>query len=179
MDHARLRVVLLAVFAAVLLCLTQSFGLADDDDKHIATIAIIDFGYVDTSGEVRDQQGEHAARLMNFMNALKGGLAKRNKIRIIAPACMPEPCSTAHSSEGNLLNAARAAGADLLLVGGIHKMSTLVQWAEVKAIDVKSGQIVFDRLFTFRGDTDLAWRHAEEYMEATISDEVAKSTLSR
>ena len=62
------------------------------------------------------------------------------------------------------MKAAHAAGADFLLVGGIHKMSTLVQWAKAEAIDLSSGQIVLDKLFTFRGDTDQAWRHAEEYM---------------
>ena len=61
----------------------------------------------------------------------------------------------------------------------IHKMSTLVQWAKVEAIDAKSGQIMLDRLFTFRGDTDLAWRHAEEYMGKSISDEVIRLISSR
>ena len=42
------------------------------------------------------------------------------------------------------------------MVGGIHKMSTLVQWAKAEVIDLRSGQIVLDRLFTFRGDTDQA-----------------------
>ena len=63
-----------------------------------------------------------------------------------------------------LLKTAHAAGADFLLVGGIHKMSTLVQWAKAEVIDLRSGQIVLDKLFTFRGDTDQAWRRAEEFI---------------
>ena len=54
-----------------------------------------------------------------------------------------------------------------------------MQWAKVEAIDAKSRQIVFDRLFTFRGDTDLAWRHAEEHMEKSVSDELIRLTSSR
>ena len=46
----------------------------------------------------------------------------------------------------------------------IYKMSTLVQWAKAEVIDVRSGQIVLDKLFTFRGDTDQAWRRAEEFI---------------
>jgi hypothetical protein len=44
-----------------------------------------------------------------------------------------------------------------------------VQWAQVKAIDVKTGRLALDKLFTFRGDTDEAWRRAEAF----ISDELA------
>jgi hypothetical protein len=33
--------------------------------------------------------------------------------------------------------------------GGVHKMSTLVQWAEVKAIDTKTGRTVLDKLSPF------------------------------
>ena len=31
-------------------------------------------------------------------------------------------------------------------------------------IDLRSGQIVLDKLFTFLGDTDQAWRRAEEFI---------------
>ena len=179
MGHFLLRVLVLTVLLVALLRLTLSFSLAADDEKHVTAISVIDFSYVDTSGEVRDQRSEYGARLVDFMSTLKGDLAKRDKFRIIAPVCLPEPCSLAHSSESDLLSSARAAGADFLLIGAIYKMSTLVQWAKVEAIDAKSRQIVFDRLFTFRGDTDLAWRHAEEYMEKSVSDEVIRLTSSR
>ena len=65
--------------------------------------------------------------------------------------------------------AAREAGADLLLIGGVHKLSTLVQNAGIDAIDAKTGKAIFHRLFTFRGDTDDAWRRAEMF----IFDEIA------
>jgi hypothetical protein len=63
-----------------------------------------------------------------------------------------------------LVTAARAAGADIVLVGGIQKMSTLVQWAKIQAIDVRSERIVLEKLFTFRGDSDEAWRRAEAFI---------------
>jgi len=122
----------------------------------------VDFNYDDTSGEVRDQRAEHEVRLAVFMNALEDDLAASGKFRVIVPACRPDPCSRSSGSE--LLKAAHAAGADFLLVGGIHKMSTLVQWAKAEVIDLRSGQIVLDKLFTFRGDTDQAWRRAEEFI---------------
>ena len=67
------------------------------------------------------------------MSALKDDLAAGGKFRVIVPACRPDPCSRSTGSE--LLKTAHAAGADFLLVGGIHKMSTLVQWAKAEVID--------------------------------------------
>jgi len=89
-----------------------------------AAIAVVDFGYVDTSGEERDQRKEHETRLGNFMRALRDDLAKGGSFGLVTPACVPKPCSLAGSTVTELLAAAREAGADILLIGGVHKMST-------------------------------------------------------
>jgi hypothetical protein len=52
-------------------------------------------------------------------------------------------------------------------------MSTLVQWAKVEAVDTKTGQALFDKLFTFRGDTDEAWRRAEAFILEEITTPAA------
>jgi Protein of unknown function (DUF2380) len=153
-----------------------AFGFAADTEITGAAIAIVDFNYVDTSGEVRDQRTEHEMRLSVFMSALKNDLAARGKFRVIVPACGPDSCSRSNGNE--LLKAARAAGADFLMLGGIHKMSTLVQWAKVEVIDLRSGQIAFDKLFTFRGDTDQAWRRAEEFISNQLNTLVPSNEVS-
>lgn len=161
------RIAALTLCAAAIGSLTAAFGFAADTKITGAAIAIVDFNYVDTSGEVRDQRAEHEVRMSVFMNALKDDLAARGKLHVVVPACGPGSCS--RSSGNELLKAAQAAGADFLLVGGIHKVSTLVQWAKVEVIDLRSGQIVLDKLFTFRGDTDQAWRHAEEFISRELT----------
>ena len=70
-----------------------------------------------------------------------------------------------------LQKAARAAGAKLVLLGGVHKMSTLVQWAKIQIADEEQGQV---RLLTFRGDTDEAWQKAESY----VARDVLESALT-
>jgi hypothetical protein len=154
------------MFSALLPLLTPAIGSAADAVERGTTIAVIDFNYIDTSGEERDQRSEHEARLKDFMSALRRDL--RDKLRSVAPVCRPEPCSLTPSTQGELLGAAREAGADILLLGGIHKVSTLVQQVRIEAIDTKTGQVVLDRFFTFRGDTDEAWRRAEAF----ISDQL-------
>ena len=47
-----------------------------------------------------------------------------------------------HPRSTALLAAAREAGADILLIGGVHKMSTLVQWAKIQAIDTGTQRVM-------------------------------------
>ncbi len=131
---------------AACLWLTPSCGKAQDGGKKPqgAAIAVIDFGYVDTSGEERDQRKEHETRLGNFMRALRDDLAKGGSFGLVTPACGPKPCSL----------------------------------AEVEAIDARTGRVMFDKLFTFRGDTDEAWRRAEIFIANEIA-EVSSQPVSR
>ncbi|HET6374439.1 MAG TPA: DUF2380 domain-containing protein, partial [Methylocella sp.] len=73
-------------------------------------------------------------------------------------------CSFKQTPPDAILEAARRAGARLLVFGGIHKMSTLIQWAKLQAVDLQTDKPVLDRLLTFRGDTDEAWRRAGDFM---------------
>jgi hypothetical protein len=127
-------------------------------------VAVLEFEYLDTSGEVQDQQKEHAARLQRFAEGLRKDLVDSGKYRIVQPACDPAPCTAAGSDPMALVDSARQAGAKLVIFGGVHKMSTLVQWAKLQALDLQSDKIVFDKLITFRGDNDESWRQAESFV---------------
>jgi hypothetical protein len=129
-----------------------------------ATIAIVDFDYVDTSGEARDQSSYHSARLKEFALALGADLERSKRFRVVPLTCMPAPCSLTASEPADLVAAARRSGARLLLFGGIHKQSTLVQWAKVQVVDVDTERLVFDRLLSFRGDNEEAWRRTEAFI---------------
>lgn len=131
-------------------------------------VAIIDFTYSDSSGEPRDQTAEHQARLKAFMAALASDLSSGGRLRVVTPRCDPTPCVLAAGAVPELAEAAKQAGADLLVVGGIHKMSTLVQMAKVEVVSVKAGRVVFQKLYTFRGDNDEAWRRAESFIAGQI-----------
>ena len=131
-------------------------------------IAVLDLDYLDTSGEARDQTQEHAARIRRFSDALRSDLARSGKFRIVTPQCGAAPCAAA-SEPSELLARAREAGAKLVLIGGVHKQSTLIQWAKVQAVDVDAGRPVLDKLLTFRGDTDEAWERAEAFVAREVT----------
>ena len=147
---------------------------AEDQKTQPVSIVVADFDYLDTSGEARDQRAEHEARLQTFMRAIRDDLAGSGQYRIVALVCSQTPCPAGGSAQ--LMKDARSSGATLLLYGGIHKESTLIQWMKVEAVELDTGRHLFDRLMTFRGDTDEAWAHSERFLIKQLTQTALKDT---
>jgi hypothetical protein len=150
-------------FAAAGLALMGILDHASAADTPPIAIAIVDFDYVDTSGEVGDQTKTHDRLLQTFKQTLAHDLTVTGQYRIVALSCGADPC-TSRTDPLALQKAARAAGVKLVVIGGFHKMSTLVQWAKVQIFDADAGHVLFDRLVTFRNDSDDAWTRAEIFL---------------
>jgi hypothetical protein len=137
-------------------------------------VAVAEIQYIDTSGEVIDQSADHFRRLREFEAALRRDLVASGKIRNATLDCPPSACSVGDIEVDGLLEKAQAAGAGYLLISSFHKVSTLVQWAKFDIIDVKTRNVAFNRLVTFRGDNDKAWSHAETFIVREILDHEEK-----
>lgn len=138
------------------------------EDTPPIPLAIAAFDYVDTSGEVGDATRAHAHLVEIFTQALAQDLAATGKYKIVPLLCGKDPC-TSKMDPVDLQKAAQTAGVKRVLLGGFHKMSTLVQWAKMQIIDVDAGQVSFDRLVTFRNDSEEAWKRAETFLFREIT----------
>ncbi len=127
-------------------------------------VAILDFTYADTSGESRDMTADHARWLETLAAGLRTSFARDGGYRIVTPVCRPQPCMVGSTPLDELERAAREAGAKLLVMGAVHKESTLVQWAKVLGVNVDDNRVIFDKLFSFRGDSEEAWARAEAFI---------------
>ncbi len=127
----------------------------------VSTLAISDFSFADTSGEPIDQSAVHAQRLSVFMQTLRQDVASSGHVRLVPILCGSEACK---AKSDDIVSAAAAGGADFLLIGGVHKMSSLVQWIEVALIALPARTTLLDRTYTFRGDSALAWQNAEKFV---------------
>ena len=58
----------------------------------------------------------------------------------------------------------RKAGADIVVTGVIHKISTLVLNVRIMMRDVGSGETVASGIVDIRGDNERSWRHGIEWM---------------
>lgn len=112
-----------------------------------AGVSIEDFQYLDTSGEPVDQTAAHEKRLAAFMAALRRDVGADRRYQ---------------------LTPAGQADAKFKVVGGVQKTSTLVQWARVAVIDTGARKVLFEKLYTFRGDNDEAWDRAEAFLAREV-----------
>ncbi|HZD91020.1 MAG TPA: DUF2380 domain-containing protein [Pseudolabrys sp.] len=173
----RLTAVAACAFSAIVL--SASFAAhraaATTEATGAVAVAVADFDYRDTSGEVKNQVAQHAERMRIFSRMLRERLSADRHYDVKPIDCAKSHCSVGSMTPDKLIAAARHAGARLLIYGGIHKMSTLIQWGNVEVVDLRKKKLLLDRTFTFRGDTDKAFRKAAEFIAQTLQDVTPKS----
>lgn len=162
----------LNTIAAACLALSLLAGAAMAAEP--VAVAVADFDYTDTSGEVADQAEAHRARVAAFGQLLRDNLAAGGGYRAVRLDCPDPPCTATSMPPGDFLAQARRTGARLVVYGGIRKMSTLVQWGEVQLVDLEKDQLLLRRTVTFRGDTDEAYRRAAGFVGETLKDVLPK-----
>ena len=159
-----------------MLCAVAAWAVAPAGSPAAAPIAVAvaDFDYGDTSGEVVDQSAEHRARVASFATLLRDNLAAQGDYRVVTIECRDHPCTATSMSQDLFVAAARKAGARLVVYGGIRKMSTLVQWGEIQLLDLEAEKLLMRRTVTFRGDNDAAYRHAANFVSETLKETMPK-----
>ena len=170
-SRRRMTTVAVAAIGAAVLLVSQP-----DDGRSAAplTVAVADFDYVDTSGEVRDQSAEHSARVAAFANLLRENLGSGGNYSVKAMECPDHPCTAGRMAADDFAAAARQSGARLVVYGGIRKMSTLVQWGDVELLDLENEKLLLQRTVSFRGDNDEAFRRAAAFVGDTLREAMPK-----
>jgi hypothetical protein len=170
-QASRLRIGAAIAFA---ICAAATFGLDRSSAATPLSVAVADFDYVDTSGEAVDQSAEHRARVASFAALLRDNIAAQGDYRVMPIDCPDHPCTATSMTPDAFIAAARRAGARLVVYGGIRKMSTLVQWGEVQLLDLEKEKLLMRRTVTFRGDNDMAYRRAADFVGDTLKDAMPK-----
>jgi hypothetical protein len=162
----------LRTVAAAVLALSLSAGASMAAES--ATVAVADFDYSDTSGEIADQVEAHRGRVATFGQLLRDSLVADGNYRVVRLDCPGHACTAASMPPDDFVAEARRTGARLLVYGGIRKMSTLVQWGEVQLLDLDRNELLLRRTVTFRGDTDEAFRRAAVFVGETLKEVMPK-----
>ncbi|MGQ4879300.1 DUF2380 domain-containing protein [Billgrantia sp. LNSP4103-1] len=148
------------------LLLTSAMAMASKvvADTAKLTLALAQFDFQDTSGEVQDQSAEHEARLKSLNETLHGGLAGNQEITLVGLTCGAERCTHRTPGLAALTRQAKNAGAQYLLVGEIHKVSTLIGRVRLAMLDLNdSNTFACEQHLSYRGDTDEAWQRMAQY----------------
>ena len=178
MRHASLLRAIATATAGLFTSLFLGSSLISDASAatagHALTVSVDDFRYIDTSNEPTDQTAVHQERLRAFMTALRDDVTADRRFELMPSSCASN-CPTEGPALGDRLRAASQAGTQILIIGVVHKLSTLVQNARIVAIDTTSQRIVFQKFFTFRGDNDEAWQRAERFLSEEVRDRLLES----
>jgi hypothetical protein len=79
-----------------------------------------------------------------------------------------------HNCVECVLEIGRELGADRVLVSRVFRVSALILTLTYEMIDVSTGQITGRKSFDFRGDNDVSWTRAIDYMVRDMKSEEAK-----
>ncbi|SDJ35778.1 MULTISPECIES: DUF2380 domain-containing protein [Bradyrhizobium] len=168
----------LRIGATIAFAICAATGFSSGFESSLAApplaVAVADFDYVDTSGEAVDQSAEHRTRVASFAALLRDNIGARGDYRVMPIDCPDHPCTATSMTPDAFVAAARRAGARLVVYGGIRKMSTLVQWGEVQLLDLENEKLLLRRTVTFRGDNDMAYRRAADFVGDTLKDAMPK-----
>jgi len=154
-----------SAYCGLFLMLAGGAGLSPGfvDAAEPVTLAITDFDFRDTSGEVRDQSAEHARRLDALGITLRESLSAGRAMTVVPLACQAGRCTARTAGLEAVSIEAKEAGAKYLLIGEVQKLSTLVGGVKFAVLDLASNKPICDRFLSYRGDTDEAWRRAAEF----------------
>ncbi|HLW28089.1 MAG TPA: DUF2380 domain-containing protein [Kiloniellales bacterium] len=133
-------------------------------------VALLEFGFLDTSHEPEDQTAEHEARLQLVYQELQQGLKESNDFVFVPldPDCAPEDSDC-------IIEAASDAGADLVLAGAIHKGSSMLIEMWAGGFETGAGERVFFRQLSLRGDNDEAWLRGARTIVQELQTELSNS----
>ena len=138
------------------------------------TVVVADFDYADSSGEPTDQRAAHDARLRALRADIIATLNTGGQLAAAPLSCATPPCSADHLDQHDMTDAAEAQHAQFIVFGGVHKISTLIQWGQIEVMNVSSGQALLSRTVTFRGDSADAWHHAADYIGQMVATAILK-----
>lgn len=159
-----------AWIAAAALAATLPAGYSSAEGREAIPATVAAFDNYDSAGEAAESTSAHAARVEGFAGLIHDGLAATGRYRLVPLECPQPPCSAGSMAPADLVAAARASGARVLVYGGIHKMSTLIQMGKVQALDLEGDRLLLDQAFSFRGDTDEAFRRAAQFIVRYLED---------
>src|SRR5260370_40676484 len=97
---------MLGATVTVALAAVSSADVSSAEIQFPAQIAVIDFDYLDSSGEPRDQTAEHRARMAAFMSKLRADLAAGGMFAPVTSAFADPPGTAGNAPPAPPLQAA-------------------------------------------------------------------------
>lgn len=151
---------------AVLALFTAAPGAA-------TTIAVFPVTFLDTSNEPGDQTADHDRRARSMAVEVAAELGRQTGVTTATPTdeALHAKCPT--NDPDCQLGLAKAAGATVIVVTTVHKVSSLIMNIAVRLVDPETNRSTWARDLSFRADSDDSWRRAGRFLGGEIRDALA------
>lgn len=130
-----------------------------------ARLLLFEMEMLDTSGE--GAHPDHAGRLKRMTGVLRDGLAASGRYTVTLAgesAVAAELPASVRSCNGCEIDLGRKAGAEIVVAGVIHKVSTLILTVEIVMRGTGDGKPIALGVADIRGDNERSWRHGVEWL---------------
>ncbi|MBK3773016.1 DUF2380 domain-containing protein [Azospirillum brasilense] len=151
-------------FAATALLFLLLSGAAPAAAQAPAKVLVFDLELVDTSREPPDP--DHAGRLERVTALLRDGL-KDGGYEVTGvrdSAVATEVPASLYRCNGCELDLGRRAGADIVVTGFIHKISTLILNMQIIMRRTGDGEVIAVANADIRGDNERSWRRGVDWL---------------
>lgn len=157
-------------------CAFGSIAAAPDTQRPAIELVVLD---IEITGDLGGPglAAEHEARLQAASAKLRESLSQTGIYRLVdtAPAQhlideLKARHRYLHDCNGCDLDIGRQLGADRVLVTWVNRVSALILTLSYEIHDVKTGQVVARKSFSFRGDNDTAWSRAIDFMVRDLKE---------
>lgn len=165
---------MMARIMALLFLLSPTLFFGPAAAQAPAKLLVFDFELVDTSQE--GLHPDHPGRLERLTALLRDGLGRDGRYAVTgihdSPVAADAPASL-QSCNGCELDLGRRAGADIVVTGFIHKISSLILNIRItmrrvgtgaKGGGEKGGDIVAAEIVDIRGDNERSWQRGVEWL---------------
>ncbi|OYD82135.1 hypothetical protein CHT98_22430 (plasmid) [Azospirillum brasilense] len=128
-------------------------------------VLVFDLELLDTSREVPDP--DHPGRLERVTALLRDGLKDGEGYEVTGirdSTVAAEVPAALHLCNGCELDLGRRAGADIVVTGFIHKISTLILNMQIIMRRTGDGEVVAVGNADIRGDNERSWRRGVEWL---------------
>jgi Protein of unknown function (DUF2380) len=160
----------LSLGLALVICAGSALAATPDGGTHRPRLVVLD---VELTGDLGGPEfvAQHDARLKMASARLRENVSRTGLYSVVDPAPAQDLIDQLesqyrylHDCNGCDLDIGRQLEADQVLVAWVNRVSGLILSLTYEIRDVATGQITARKTFGFRGDNDVAWTRAIDYL---------------
>ena len=134
-------------------------------------VAVADFDYIDPTGGVMEQERVATERLRTLVQQVRDGLDQSDRYRVVLLECAARAVLGRPHRPRRADRQGQAAGARLLVFGGIQKMNAAIQDGNAEVVDLEADRLCSTATSPSERQRTKPVNHAAKFLVAELMKE--------